>query len=354
MARFFKDRSKAKDQAPGSLIFIGNIKEETPRITYMSYNKDKLNEIHDFKLDDLSRLRSDSEVHWLNVYGLHDSEIINKIGSEFNISNILLEDILNTDNRPKFEEGDENLDFLVKILNFDNSTGKVNTEQISIILGRNYVITFQEAVAKHFEGIRERIRKSKGKVRTSGPDYLAYIILDSIIDNYLITIGTLGEKIEDMGERVLSEIKESLVNEIYNLKVELNLLRKNILPVKEMLLLWHKSDTIFVDKQTKLYLRDILDLTTQAVESVEIYSTLLADSLAIYNTTISNRGNEIMKVFTIFAAIFIPLTFIAGIYGMNFEYMPELKFKYSYPILWLILLSLGFGLLFIFKRKKWL
>jgi magnesium transporter len=354
MARFFRDRIGSKGLAPGSVVFIGDKKVEHTKINVIDYSKDKVNESVIKDINDLKDINALPGICWVNVYGLHDSAKMTQIGEIFSISSMFLEDIVNTDQRPKLDEGEITLGFILKTIDYDPKLKKVRADQISLILGKDYVLTLQEHSVKIFEPVRERIRNNKGRLRVSGADYLAYALLDNIIDNYLFVIGTMGEQIEDLCRLIITKPGNSVSSQVYNFKIELNYLRKIIRPVREMLLQWHKTENNLVDKKTWEYLRDLSDLATQAEESIEIYSNILSDTLTIYNTNISNKSNEIIRVLTIFTAVFIPLTFLVGVYGMNFKYMPEIEFKYSYPIFWTVTLSIVLGLLLYFKRKKWL
>lgn len=354
MPRFFKDRGIARGLAPGSLVFIGNKKMEQTHISLLDYDKDSLVEEKVVEIEALKSLKASPSVSWINMYGIHDSKIIESLGEIFDIESLFLEDIQNTDQRPKFDEGTTNLGIILKMIHFNQDERKIEADQISILLGENYVLTFQEEKASFFDPIRIRIKNAKGRVRTSRSDYLVYILLDTIIDDYLDTIACIGEHIESLGRRVITKPTKEISSEFYNFKIEINYLRKNIRPVKDLILLLLKSDNELIDKKTYVFINDLSDLMTQAEESIEIYNNLLTDGLNIYNTNISNKANEIMKVLTIFAALFIPLTFLAGIYGMNFEYLPELSFRYSYPIFWGIVILVSGGLLLFFKKRKWL
>ncbi|MBN2522961.1 MAG: magnesium/cobalt transporter CorA [Bacteroidales bacterium] len=354
MSRFIKDRTSKKGLAPGSLVFVGNRKMESPQISLMDYDEKNLTESVVTDLEQLRNLKSLPTVSWINVYGIHDTEVIQKLGEIFDIPSLLLEDILVTDQRPKFEEGEKNLGFIMKMLTYETDTYRISDDQISFVLGKNYVLSFQEKKASFFDPVRERIRSNKGRVRTSGSDYLLYVLMDTIVDHYLDIIAQIGDKIEELGNLIITKPDNKIASDIYQFKVEMNYLRKNIRPAKELLMIWLKSDRLFVNKKTMTYLNDLTDLVTQAEESIEIYNNLLIDGLNVYNTNNSNRANDIMKVLTIFAAVFIPLTFLAGIYGMNFEYIPELGFRYSYPIFWGVVLLIGGGLFVFFKRRKWL
>jgi len=354
MARFFKKREESKGLAPGSLVFIGNKKVENIRIRVIDYDKSKLNEA---QLDDITKGKEFKEtktVTWINVDGLHDLTLMQEIGDIFDLHPLLLEDILNTGQRPKIEEFDNCLFLVLKMLRYDKEKRVIIAEQLSMVLGSTYLLTFQEQPGDVFEPVRERIRKQKGRIRGTGIDYLAYALLDTVVDNYISIIERLGEQIEDIEEEVLTNPKPAVMEKINTFKREMNFLRKSIRPLREAILQLLKLDSDLIKDKTIPFLKDLQDLITQATEAIDTYREMLSDQLNLYNSSISNRMNEIMKVLTIFAAIFIPLTFIAGIYGTNFEYLPELHFKYSYFIFWGVMISVVIALLAFFKRKDWL
>jgi magnesium transporter len=354
MARFLKDRSNAKGAVPGSLVLIGRQKMEQSEIQFITYDKE---ELHEETVDSIATARQNfkaGKVNWVNIYGLHDLEMIKKLGEEFKLPSLLLEDILNTDQPPKYENGEHYDAFIMKILLQEKGGYRIRAEQLTLILGENYVLTLQEQRAHFFEGVRERIRKSKGRIRVSGNDYLAYVLMDALVDNYSMLIENIGRQVEDIEDRLFKTMDSKIVEEIYRFKTELNFTRKAVRPMREfMASLLRTEDTFFKEKNIA-YLKDLNDMVVQCSEAVEMYNNMTSDQLNIYNSNMSNRMNEVMKTLTIFASIFIPLTFIAGIYGMNFEYIPELKFKYGYLGFWIIILILGGGLLIYFKRKKWL
>lgn len=354
MARFIKDRKIANGQAPGALVFIGKQKMDVPLIQLMQYNAELLTEEEVSSIDEAFSKIKPGCVNWINVYGIHDLELIKRIGELFDFPSLLLEDILNTDQRPRYDDDEEFDALLLKMLRHEGTTNQIHAEQISILLGENYVLTIQEQKGDVFNPVRERIRKGRGKIRTKSNDYLAYALMDTIIDNYTILIENLGQKIEELEDRIFVQKDDSIVEQIYLYKTELNFLRKNVRPVKDMIIMLLKSENSYFTESNQRYLRDLFELVVQSTEAIELYNNLISDQLNIYNTNVSNRMNEVMKVLTIFASIFIPLTFVAGIYGMNFEYFPELGFKYAYLVFWLVVLVMGGGLLLYFKRKKWL
>jgi magnesium transporter len=353
MPRFIKSRKNKKDIASGSLVFIGDRKVDSPRVTLIDYDDKKLKEIDLTDLELLKKLKDSATVSWLNLYGIHDPELLQKFGDIFDIPVLFLEGILNTDQRPRFEDGEKNLGFILKMMHFNQDGTQLEADQISIVLGEKYVISFQEQSSSFFEPVRNRIRNAKGKVRLSGTDYLVYVLLDNIIDNYLNIIAILGDQIEYLGREIIANPNEKYSSEFYKFKIEISFLRKNVRPVKEMILLWLKSDTLLVNSKTKPFLLDLASLITQAEENIEIYNDLLIDGMNTYNANISHRANEIVKVLTMFSAIFIPLTFLVGIYGMNFKYFPELGFRFSYPIFWGVVLASSAALLIFFRRRKW-
>jgi len=354
MARFFKNREANKGLAPGSLVFIGNKKVENIRIRVIDFDNTNLNEQ---ELEDImqgTKYIETNTVTWINIDGLHDLEAINKVGKAFDLHPLLLEDILNTGQRPKMEEFDNCLFLVLKMLRYDDEKQIILAEQLSMIIGRTFLITFQERVGDVFEPVRERIRKQRGRIRVSGIDYLAYALLDTVVDNYIYLVSKLGEKIEDIEVGILEETSAKTLEKINNYKREMSYIRKSVRPAKEFITKLPRLESEFIREETKPFLNDLLDLITQATEAIDTYREMLSDQLNIYNSSISNKMNDVMKILTIFAAIFIPLTFIAGIYGTNFEYLPELHFKYSYFIFLGIIVTIAIGMLFFFKRKGWL
>lgn len=354
MARFLKDRSKAKGQVPGSLIFLGNKKMDNTVIQFMQYNSETLTEVQVETVNEAFNKIKSGSVNWINIYGLHDTEMIKTIGDILQIPQLILEDILNTDQPPKYDDGETFDVFILKMLSQTNESTPITAEQITLILGENYVLTIQEQHGDVFAPVRERIRKNKGRVRLNDNDYLAYALMDTIVDNYTLLIENLGRRIEDLEDRIFLRHDTKIAGEIYRFKTELNFLRKSIRPVKDLMNGLLKTENSYFQEKNTQFLKDLYGLVVQSTDAIELYNNLVSDQLNFYNTNMSNSMNEVMKVLTIFASVFIPLTFFAGIYGMNFEYLPELKYKYAYPIFWMVVILLSGGLLFYFKRKKWL
>lgn len=341
-------------QVPGELFFIGEQKVEEATIRLIDYDQEQLNECELRDIKDGLACKNSTTVTWLNINGLHDTELIRKIGKGFDLHALVLEDIVNTGQRPRMEEYDEYLYFVLKMMRYDQKTGAVHSEQLTMVLGKTFLLTFQEQPGDVFEPVRERIRKHKGRIRKVGIDYLAYALLDTIIDNYLFIIERLGEQIEEIENEILDNPTQGVLTKINNYKREMNYLRKTIRPAKEFILQLSRLDSELIQEKTQPFLKDLLDLASQAVDAIDTYREMLSDHLNIYDSRMSNRLNEIMKVLTIFSAIFIPLTFIAGIYGTNFENVPELHFRYSYFVMWGVMVIVALVMLRFFRRKKWL
>lgn len=353
MARFLKNRQHLVDKAPGTITFVGRKKMENTRFRMISFDKSSLDEYETAGFDELFQNMHPGRVNWINIDGLHDVEVIRAIGSRFGLSALVLEDIVNTDQRPKIIEDGENIVTYLKQLSFNRESEKISADHITLILGKNYVISIQEKVGEFFSSIRSRLRENVGRARKSSSDYLYYRIMDVIFDNYMICIGEIGDIVEADEEKILTSTSKGLVENIYRHKIEVSFIRKVVRPALEITKRLKTLDNPLLKKQTLPFLDDLDDLGTQIVESVEVYFTMISDQLNIYNTNLSNSANDVMKVLTIFAAIFIPLTFIAGIYGTNFEYVPELQYRYSYFIMWGVMIAMAGVMLYFFRKKKW-
>ncbi|MBS0011438.1 MAG: magnesium/cobalt transporter CorA [Bacteroidales bacterium] len=354
MARFFKDRSPSRGQAPGSLVLIGQQKMEKPQIKLMDYSPGHLFEQELESVEESIPYLKKESVSWINIYGIHDMDLMYKIGEIFGIDSLLLEDILNTDQMPKYVAGIDYDAFILKMLEYNPDNNIIYAEQISMVLGKNFILTLQERKGDVFDPVRTRIRNHKGRVRLNNNDYLTYALMDVIADNYMSVLEMLGRKIEELETKLFSGYNENIAAEIYKYKIELSFLRKNIRPARDAILSLLKNTDTFFSADTSNFLIDLKESLLHASESIELYSSLISDQLNTHNTLVNNRMNQVMKVLTIFAAVFIPLTFIAGVYGMNFTNIPELSLKYGYLFFWIIVFIVGISLLLFFKRKKWL
>ena len=354
MARFIKDRKASKGQVPGSLILIGKQKMDQAVIRLMEYKQERISEKELSGIKEADSINDPECVSWINIFGIHDKDLMEQIAQTFNLPPLFMEDIMNTDQRPKYYDGDHFDAFILKMLKYDEGNKLITAEQLTLILGENYVLTLQEQTADVFNPVRERIRNAKKTSRLYKADYLAYALLDTVVDNYILVTESLGRNIEAQEDKLFLNPEKSLVEQIYKFKTELSFLRKSVRPVMDLMTQLLKSENNGFDESHKHYLADLNDLVVQAAEAIELYNGMISDHLNIYSTNVNNRINEVMKVLTIFASIFIPLTFLAGIYGMNFEYIPELGFKYSYLIFWIVVVCVAGGLLIFFRRKKWL
>ncbi len=354
MAKIIKKRSVKSGLPPGALVHIGEKSEREIKVTVMDYNAAGCEEKEITAFNECFYYTDTSIVSWIDVEGLHEIEIIRQVGDWQGLHPLVLEDILNTDQRPKSEDFGDYLYIVLKMLN----TGKdrqIVTEQVSLILGANFVISFQEGMEGDvFTPIRERLRNGKGRIRNMGADYLAYSLIDAVVDNDFDVLEGVGERIEALEEEVVMEPCPETVREIHRLKRDMIFLRKAVWPLREVIGSLERRESKLITEPVVIYLRDVYDHTVQVIDTIEASRDMLAGMLDIYLSSISNRMNEIMKFLTIIGTIFIPLTFIAGVYGMNFQNMPELHWQWGYFGALGIMTIVALSMLVYFKRKKWL
>jgi len=340
--------------APGTIVYVGNKAKKDLFIDVFDYNKDSLAEKQLKNIEEAFAYENKETVTWINVNGLNHVNEIEKLGKDFELHPLIIEDIANTKQRPKLDEHEEYVFVVLKMLYFDKDQN-LKFENISFVQGSNYLLSFQESDGDVFDSVRERLRNSKGRVRSQGADYLLYALMDAIVDNYFNLMEVMGEKIEELEENLFEEKSNNdLIQEIHNLKREILRIRRAVYPLRDVVNRMDKVEASLVTEKTQLYLRDLYDHVIQVSESIDIQRELIWSLMDMYMTTISNRMNEVMKVLTIMATIFIPLTFIAGVYGMNFENIPELKFQYGYFVLWGVMVVVFLGMLYYFKRREWL
>ncbi len=352
MSRLIKKRSNTIGLPPGSLIHVGDKKSEEVKVTIIDYNEKNFEEIEVKNVEDCFPFKDKPSVTWINIDGVSKTEIIEKIGNNYGLHPLVSEDILNTGQRPKLEDYENYIYVVLKMLY--QPKNEIISEQVSIILGKNYVLSFQETSGDVFQNIRDRIRNGKGRIRKMGADYLAYSLIDSIVDNYYIVLETLGDKLEEIEDNVVNNPIPDTLKTIHSMKRELIFLKKSIWPLREVINNLHRAESTLIEKSTTIFIRDLSDHTIQVVDTIESFREMNSGMLDIYMSSVSNKMNEVMKVLTIFAAIFIPLTFIAGIYGMNFDYMPELGWQWGYFTVVGFMALVGIVLLFYFKMKKWM
>jgi magnesium transporter len=339
---------------PGSLVHVGHVLEAESRISIVDYSKDNVEQRVVQSIDEIAQYKDSDTVTWIIIEGLTNVEIVESIGNAFNIHSLVLEDILNTHQRPKFEEYDGYLYIVLKSILPKEATFSVNYEQISILLLKNCVFTFKEKTDDVLLPVIQRIKSSEGRFRSLGTDYLTHAILDTIVDQNFALIDSLDRTVDSIEAELLTSPTSDTLNTIQGIKREIINIRRYVSPLRELLASLLRSESEIIQEKTHIYFRDVLDHTLRATEAIDSYRDILSGLLDIYISSVSNKMNEVMKVLTVFASIFIPLTFIAGIYGMNFEYMPELKWKWAYPTLWLAFITIPAVLLVYFKKKKWL
>jgi magnesium transporter len=350
-----KKRSKKAGLPPGTLIHIGEQKAGEPRITIINYEEGSFQEKEAKSIEECFLFKEMPTVTWINIEGLHQVGILEKLGECYGFHPLVLEDILNTDQRPKMEDYGDYLYIVLKMLGPPHEGREITTEQVSLILGSSFVISFQEGgEGDVFNPIRDRIRNSKGRFRKMGADYLAYALLDAVVDNYFIIMEKLGEEVELLEEELVTQPTPSTLNVIHHLKREMIFLRKAVWPLREVISCLERGETSLFKESTRIYLRDIYDHTIHVIDTIETFRDMVSGMLDIYLSSVSNRLNSVMKVLTIIATIFMPLTFLAGVYGMNFKHMPELEWKWGYPLTWLVMVGVGVFMLVFFRKKKWL
>jgi magnesium transporter len=354
MSGLIRKRSAKAGLPPGSLVHIGERKAEKVTISIFDYDEEQFTEKDEATIEECFPFKDKPTVTWINVNGLHEVEIIEKLGKHFGLHPLLLEDILNTDQRPKMEEAEEYVFFILKMIRQAETEAGIEAEQISVIVSTNFVISFQERQGDVFDAIRDRIRKNKGRIRKAGADYLAYTLLDAIVDNYFFILENIGERIEGTEQHLTSNPSPEPLQQIRKLKNDMIFLRKSIWPLRELIGGVQRLESKIIRSSTEVYLRDVYDHTIQIMDTVESYRDMISGMLDIYLSSISNKMNEVMKVLTIFAAIFIPLTFVAGVYGMNFDFMPELGWQWGYFGVLLVMAIVAAVMLVYFKRKRWL
>lgn len=351
--RLFKKRSQKLGLAPGTLVHIGEKRTETVRISVMAYDERRCEErqlASSTELDQVSNLG----VTWIDIGGVHRLDVIENFGLQFKLHPLLLEDIVNTDQRPKYDDYDGYGYLVLKMLYAGDQRTEVHVEQVSLVFGPNYVLTFQENGGDVFNPVRERIRAGKGRIRQLGADYLLHALVDAIVDHYFVALEIIGEKVERMQNTIIVEPRPQTLQEIHAVKRELLFLRRAVWPLREVLASLERQDSPLLKPETKPFFRDVYDHAIQIIDTIETLREMVTGMLDIYLSSVSYRLNSVMKVLTVITTIFMPLTFIVGVYGMNFEYMPELKVPWAYPMVWMVMVGIAICMLAFFRIKKWL
>lgn len=349
----YSKRSKKAGLLPGSLIHVGHTYTEKSKITLVRYNETFYEEKVIGSLAALGARKAEQVITWITIDGLQNIELLQELGNIYNLHPLVLEDILNTDQRPKMEDYGDYLYIVLR--NFTGQTKEdITSEQVSIVLGKDFVLTFREKESSVFKPVHERLAGNKGRLRKSGADYLAHAVIDNIVDNYFAVLEALEEKIEFLEDDLVKSTTPVTLQAIHDLKRELILLRKSLWPLREAISALERTDSPLVCESTGIYFKDIYDHVIAIIDSVETFRDMLSGMLDIYLSSVSNRLNEVMKVLTIIATIFMPLTFLAGIYGMNFKFMPELEWRWGYFGVLGLMLSIALYMIHYFKKKKWI
>ena len=354
MPRRFTKMSIKPGAAPGTLIHIGEQRMDKVQLSLITYSPDAIEEHRINSLENVLAICKGTGFFWLNIDGIHDVDLIGRLGRHFELHPLTQEDILNTGQRPKLEEFDHYTYIVLKMLRYDAANNQVLTEQVSLILTGNALISLQESPGDVFDPVRSRLQKGLGRIRKAGSDYLAYALIDAIVDHYFSILEQIGIQIEEIEEDTLSNPSPAVLARIHGMKREILFLRKQIWPLREVIGFMTKNESERIQEGTRIFLRDVHDHTIQIMETIESQRDILSGLLDLYMTGISNKMNEIMKVLTIMATIFIPITFIAGVYGMNFKYMPELDWRWGYGLVWGLMISVVVAMILYFKNKKWL
>lgn len=354
MARFLKAKKEAIGLSPYELKFLGEQKVDFVRLRLINYSLKQLEEHELSKVSETKDFVSDQTVSWLNIDGLHDAAVLEDLTTEFGIDKLAVADVLDTHRRPKLQEYDNGLYISAKMLQFDDAEDEITSENLVLVFNDKLLISFQEREGDVFNPVRERLRRNKKRIRSANADYLAFALLDVVIDNYLHIISRLGEKIEDLDDELIEHPSSDSLEKINRYKVEISYLRKIIKPCREMIQNLCKLDSELIEQSVKVHLQELKHNMDQANEAVDNYREILSDQLNIFHTTVAYKLNDVLKMLTIFSVIFIPITFIAGVYGTNFDHIPELHYKYSYFIMWGVIIITVVAMLWYFKRKKWL
>jgi len=354
MPRSVAPQSKKTGLPPGALVHGGEKRRKAVQVSILEYHPQGLRETKLPPPGSGYALPEAPTITWVQVRGIHEPDVLAQVGNCFGLHPLILEDVLNSEQRPKIEAYPEELFIVLKMLSFDSSNGEVQAEQVSLILRPRTVLSFQETSGDLLSPIQERLRAESSRLRHAGADLLVHAVLDLIVDHYFEVLEKIGDRIDAVEEKLVQHPSTEALQEIQRLKRNMILIRKWIWPLREVLSVLQMEGSPLVQPETKIYLRDVYDHTVQAIETAEIFREMLSGMIDIYLSSINNRLNAVMKVLTIIATIFMPLTFIAGVYGMNFKHMPELDWKWGYPLVLTAMAGIAIGMLIAFKRKKWL
>ncbi|MFX1603659.1 MAG: magnesium/cobalt transporter CorA [Promethearchaeota archaeon] len=339
---------------PGTPVHTGARLTKEPIVTIIDFDEVDYHERVAISWNECTPPSDKKPVRWIHVQGLHELELIKRVGSNFNIHNLILEDIAHTQQRPKMEGLKDSVYLLLRAFDYDSGAGELHSEQVSILTGEQYVISFQESEVDLFDPVKNRLSRSLGRIRKGKSDYLTYSLVDLIVDRYFLVLEGFGDRIEALEDKVIRDPTNETLQEIYKMRRNMIMLRRHVWPLREIVSRLNREDSSFIRDQTRVYLKDLYDHIVQVNDLVETYRDSLTGILDIYLSSVSNRLNEVMKILTVISTIFIPLTLLASIYGMNFWFMPELANPYSYPVLLFVMLLTGAIMLFYFRKKGWI
>lgn len=355
MSRYDSHVGKPAGTSPGTVIYIGEDRVEPVNISFISYDQHSAAGPEVVQSNDVAPpVEGQNGIIWYTIDGVHDPEVLHLVGERFGLHSLVLEDIANTKQRPKIEEFDDYIFVAMKMITFDEKEKLLASEHVSLIIGKGYVLSFLENEGDVFEPIRQRIASGKGRIRKMSSDYLAYALMDAIVDNYFTVLEDIGDQIDEVEEEVVDAPTVNTLRTVHMLKRELIFLRRSVWPMREVVNTLLRDETELIRDETLIYLRDLYDHTIHVIDTVETLRDIVAGMLEVYLSSVSNKLNQVMKVLTVMSSIFIPLTFVAGVYGMNFKYMPELEWHYGYPAIMLGMLLVAVTLLALFRRKEWL
>ncbi len=353
MEKLINSKKETIGLSPDAILFRGEKKSDSIRIRVIDFDPANLNELEAKNILEVLDFDKSKTTSWLNIDGLHDEEIMQEISMGFKLESLIISDLLNTYARPKIHDYDNCIYISVKIILYDETTDQITSENLVLIIKENILISFQEKVGDVFEAVRDQLRKNKKLILSSGPDYLAFALLDIVIDNYIYIISRIGERIESLDEKLITVPSRVTLEEINKFKGKISYLRRSIKPCREMVLSLVKLDSELLHENISIHLKELQENINHANDLLDSYREILSDQLSIFHTNVSNKLNDILKFLTIFSVIFIPLTFITGIYGTNFDNIPELHYKYSYFIMWGVIFTTAISMIIYFKRKKW-
>jgi len=354
MSKFIKRRLKKPGLAPGTLVHVGEKKTDKTKITLIKYDETSYQEKEVQSIEECFSLEDARTIKWINIDGIHQIETIRKIGDHYNLHPLTLEDILNTDQRPKMDDYEDYIFVVLKMFFYIEEHHELMAEQVSLIFRPGLVICFQEKEGDVFDLIRQRMRNTKSRIIRHGSDYLAYALIDAIVDHYFVILERVGERIEHLQDQLIAEPNNRTLQGIHKLKREMIFLRRSAWPLREIINKMEREESSLIQESTVIYLRDVYDHVMQVIDTVETFREMVSGMIDLYLTSMSNKMNEVMKVLTIIATLFIPLTFIAGVYGMNFRYMPELEWRWAYYTVLVAMALIGAAMIVYFRRKKWI